>query len=384
MPTVIVEGEKHMLRYANGAFLEHVGAPGEPPLGRSLDEIFPEFVEGVRAVLDRADRASVAPPPDTDDRSANPPRETCPGPWTAWRLNGAEMPPGLLCLQRQDAPERAADLSQEIRQINERLVVAAVREHELLSNERAALLETAQEAIRAKASFLAVISHELRTPLNAVLGYTELLAAEITGPLNPNQKKQLGRIDAGTKRFVGLVEEILLFSRLEAGREEVYLTRVDAFELAQDVVALIAPLVQQAGLSLSINPPERPIFIRTDAAKVRRILLNVLGNAAKYTDAGEVRLDVREIGADVVFAVADTGVGIPTEHLENIFEPFRQVGQVLTRRKGGTGLGLSVCRRLARLLGGDVVAESTPGKGSVFTLRLPMETRARLRSGERH
>jgi signal transduction histidine kinase len=238
------------------------------------------------------------------------------------------------------------------------------------------LVRGLQGANEAKATFLATMSHELRTPLNAIIGYSDLLQAEVGGTLTPQHKQHVGRIGGAARHLLGLIEGILNFARLEAGQEQVRLDSADAGQLATDVVALVDPLARARGLDLRLTVREAPFVIRTDPAKFRQILLNLLSNALKFTQQGAVLMDLRRDDDSVVCTVTDTGIGISREDLEVIFEPFRQVGQVHTHRAPGTGLGLSVSRQLARLLGGDLHAESTPGQGSTFTLRIPAEPSA--------
>ncbi len=246
---------------------------------------------------------------------------------------------------------------------------AEVRERETREAAEAAQAE-AEEANRTKATFLATMSHELRTPLNAIIGYSDLLDAEIAGPLNAAQKEQLGRIDIGARHLLQIIEEILTFSRIEAGREEVQMQPVDLADLARESCRLLEPLAATKSLDLTCHTPGS-LLIETDPGKVRQILLNLLSNAVKFTEIGHVLLEVRSEGDEAVLRTIDTGIGIPLEQQERIFEPFSQIGQALSRQKGGTGLGLSVTQQLARLLGGEIEVESTPGEGSAFTVRLP-------------
>jgi PAS domain S-box-containing protein len=243
-----------------------------------------------------------------------------------------------------------------------------------LAIENAELFQAAAAANRAKSEFLASMSHELRTPLNAILGYTSLLADEITGPVIPAQHEQLLRIRASATHLLGLIDEVLSFSRLEAGREQLSMHDVDARSVLDEAAALVRPMAAAKQLPLEIDPPDEkdePLHLQSDVLKLRQILVNLLTNAVKFTDHGSVRLAARADGDDVLFTVTDTGIGIPLSHLEHVFDAFWQVEQAASRRVGGTGLGLSVTRRLARLLGGDVSVTSVPGQGSTFVVRLP-------------
>jgi signal transduction histidine kinase/ActR/RegA family two-component response regulator len=241
-----------------------------------------------------------------------------------------------------------------------------------LAVENALLYEEAQAASLAKSNFLAVMSHELRTPLNAVIGYTDLMEAEIPGPLTEAQRHNLERIKGSSAHLLHIVEEILTFTRMETNEQRVHLEQVELLSLLRGAAALVEPLAAQKELALGVRVPETPVEMETDPAKVRQILVNLLGNAVKFTDRGEVELSAEVAGGEVVVQVRDTGIGIPPEHLERIWEPFWQVEQTTTRAAEGTGLGLSVARRLARLLRGDLTVESTPGEGSTFTVRLPL------------
>ncbi len=242
-----------------------------------------------------------------------------------------------------------------------------------LAVDNARLYTAALDASETKSEFLATMSHELRTPMNAILGYADLLDAEVAGPLTDAQREQLGRIGASARHLLQLIDEILTFSRIEAGREQVSLERFDLAELARDTAAMLEPMASGKDLRFPVDTSADPLWVLSDPGKVRQILLNLLSNAVKFTDAGEVRLAVRAEGDEAVLRVADTGIGIAPEQQGRIFDAFWQVEQSSIRRAGGTGLGLSVTLHLVDMLSGTVEVSSTPGEGSTFTVRIPLE-----------
>jgi signal transduction histidine kinase len=260
------------------------------------------------------------------------------------------------------------------------LVTRSARVVHAADLQRAQFLEREQEARReaetanrTKGDFLAVMSHELRTPLSAIIGYQELLADGITGPVTELQRHQLGRIKVSARHLLELIDEILTYSRAEAGKEEVQYEVTAVNTMVDDAASLIEPLAADKHVALSVVRLDTPLDIRTDPRKVRQVLVNLLSNAVKFTDAeGSVSLRAHRDGDTLELTISDTGIGIEPDHLDRIFDPFWQVEQKATRRAGGTGLGLSVSRRLARLLGGDVLVTSEPGKGSSFTVLLPV------------
>ena len=229
--------------------------------------------------------------------------------------------------------------------------------------------ERAEAANRSKSDFLATMSHELRTPIGAMTGYTDLVLEGIYGPVTPEQRVHLERVKSVGKHLLNIVEEILLFARVEAGREGTHVTAVDAYQIARDAVAVIDPIAREKGLQLVVSIPSAPAAARTDEVKVRQILINLLGNAVKFTTKGQVSIEARcdDRSGSVVYTIRDTGLGIATSNLERIFEPFTQIENAYSRTQSGTGLGLPVSRRLARMLGGDLTVESQPGVGSTFT-----------------
>ncbi len=241
--------------------------------------------------------------------------------------------------------------------------------------DRAQLGEAARAAAEAKSAFLAMMSHELRTPLNAIMGYTGLLADEVVGPLNETQREQLFRVQDQARHLLSLIEELLSLTRAEGGPGELQFERVAPAALGEEALALLAPMAHRKGLKMEWHPSPANTPLVTDSDKVRQVLAHLLSNAVKFTTAGLVQLEMREVGEGVhravEFIVRDTGPGIPAVDMERIFEPFWQGARTHSQRASGTGLGLHVARRIARLLGGDILVDSHLGNGSTFTLRLP-------------
>jgi PAS domain S-box-containing protein len=246
-----------------------------------------------------------------------------------------------------------------------------VADHAALALWKSRLLEQAQAANEAKSTFLTTMSHELRTPLTALTGYGELLADEILGPLGEGQHEMVERMCSVTQHLATLIDELLTFSSLEAGRETVRADEVLSGDLLRAAVAVVEPLARQKGLAVEVRVPADAPVVRTDPDKVRQILVNLAGNAVKFTEAGTVSLSVTAGEGEVRFGVRDTGIGIAAEARPRLFQPFTQLESGLTRRYGGSGLGLYISSRLAGLLGGRIELQSAPGKGSLFELVLP-------------
>ncbi len=237
----------------------------------------------------------------------------------------------------------------------------------------AQLLEQAQVADRAKSRFLATVSHELRTPLTALSGYEELLADQVIGPLSDSQLDVLERMRSVTQHLAAVIEELLAFSSLDEGREVVRPTDFLAADLVRATAAVVEPMARQKHLGFAIDVPDEPIRMTSDVDKVRQILINLAGNAVKFTDFGEVRIELERREGEIRFTVRDTGIGIAKRDVERLFRPFAQLDAGLTRRHGGTGLGLYISRGLADLLGGRIEFESNQGEGSAFRLVLPSD-----------
>jgi signal transduction histidine kinase len=234
----------------------------------------------------------------------------------------------------------------------------------------------AERANNSKTDFLAVMSHELRTPLTAIMGYEELLSDGITGPVTELQRQQLGRINASARHLLGLIDEILTFARVDIGRERVRWESISVNNTLADAAALVESMATAKKLRLAVTLLDEDQSIQTDGTKMRQMLVNLLSNGIKFTDKGDVHLGCAVSNGILEVSIADTGCGIAAENIEFVFEPFWQAEQTATRKTGGTGLGLSVTRKLARLLGGDVTVASRLGSGTTFLLTLPMKAPA--------
>ncbi|HUF28306.1 MAG TPA: ATP-binding protein [Gemmatimonadaceae bacterium] len=230
----------------------------------------------------------------------------------------------------------------------------------------------AEEANRVKGQFLAAMSHELRTPLNAIGGYAELLEMGVRGPVNEQQRSDLERIQASQKHLLGLISEVLSYAKLETGNVRYAIADVPVRDTLAAVEGFVAPQARAKGLALTIGAVEPGLTVRADPERLRQILVNLLANAVKFTDRGgsiEIRCSATE--AHVRLSVRDTGIGIPGDKLEQVFEPFVQVPADPSRRSEGTGLGLAISRDLARGMGGELTVDSVVGEGSTFVLALP-------------
>ena len=247
-----------------------------------------------------------------------------------------------------------------------------------LAIERAQLMaEEAESANKAKSMFLANMSHEIRTPMNAIIGFAQLMADE---DLPPDQKEYIGMISSAGENLLSLINDILDFSKVEAGRLEISLDDYSLDELCNYMQSLMEPMARRKGIDFAvIKESTLPSVIRTDPIRVRQCLTNLIGNAIKFTKAGYVHLKVsfeQNIEQSLIhFDVEDTGIGISEEKYEQIFHAFSQADGSTTRKFGGTGLGLTISRRLSKLMGGSISVKSQPEVGSVFTFTIPVESK---------
>ena len=275
----------------------------------------------------------------------------------------------------EEAARQAAEVREgELRGVYERLRLQTA-ELELRTQEAEEARHRADEANRAKSEFLAAMSHELRTPLNAIGGYTDLITMGLSGPVSEQQAEQLGRIKRSQEHLLGIINDILNFSRIEAGQLNYDISSVKLYEVVDSVMHMIAPQAHAKGLDIDDSNCRPDIIALADRSKVEQIVINLVSNAVKFTTrGGRITLSCRHVDDHrVAVAVEDTGCGIPADQLDAIFEPFVQVGRSLTTTREGAGLGLAISRDLARAMGGDITVESTVDVGSAFTLILPRD-----------
>jgi PAS domain S-box-containing protein len=348
----VLRGPSHVFEFVNDAYYQIVGR--RELIGRPVFEALPELRgQGFEALIDRVLE-------------------------TGEQFVGREMPAMLVRAPGARPEERLLDLVYYpmVEADGSRSGVIAhgvdVTEHVRARRDVERLLAEAEEANRAKSQFLAVMSHELRTPLNAIGGYAELLEMGVRGPINEAQRADLARIQQSQRHLLGLINQVLNYTRVETGAVRYELEDVPVIEAVAAARALVVPQVAAKGLTYLLTECDPSLRVRADREKLQQILLNLLTNAMKFTDAGgEIRVACIGRGATVPISVSDTGVGIPADKLPSIFDPFVQVDQRLTRPHEGVGLGLAISRDLARGMGGDLTAASTLGAGATFTLVLP-------------
>ncbi|MHB8136540.1 MAG: sensor histidine kinase, partial [Anaerolineaceae bacterium] len=220
--------------------------------------------------------------------------------------------------------------------------------------------------------FLATMSHELRTPLNSIIGFTGILLQKLVGPLSPEQEKQLKMVQSSALHLLNLINDVLDISKIEADQVTIANEEFEINQVFSQCIEKIQPLAKTKGLKLTKNIEHEPLNLVTDKRRVEQILINLLNNAVKFTESGEVVLKSKLDGQLLRISIKDTGIGISPENVHTLFMPFKQIDSGLTRKYEGTGLGLSICKRLVELLGGSIWVESEIGMGSEFIFTLPI------------
>ncbi|MBX3624014.1 MAG: PAS domain S-box protein [Rhizobacter sp.] len=275
---------------------------------------------------------------------------------------------------RKDGTEFPIEISlSPLRTEETSFVMSAIRDISERKRFERALQEKNVElaaANQAKDKFLASMSHELRTPLNAIIGFTGTLLMGLPGPLTPDQYKQLRTVQTSARHLLALINDLLDVAKIEAGKVDLAMAPVDCCAVIDEVVATLRNQAEGKGLQLAAVLPAAPLLWTTDRRALSQIVLNLAGNAVKFTDSGSVTVTLGGTPEALQVTVDDTGVGIPAEEQAKLFVPFSQAGSMRPRAAEGTGLGLHLSQRLAELLGGRITFESTPGQGSRFVLRL--------------
>jgi PAS domain S-box-containing protein len=360
--------------YLNPAASLQNRRPNEELLGRTMPESWPGIeTTNVFAMLRRCMEDRIGVRSETEFAFAD-------GHKGWFDVRAQPVPEGIFVVSVDISERRRAEHA--LRDLNESLERKVIERTRDLDAAKA----RAEAADRVKSAFLATMSHELRTPLNSILGFTGIVLKGMAGPLNAEQQKQLGMVQGSARHLLDLINDVLDISKIEAGQLEVRCLPFDLHTSIARVSGSVLPQLEKKGLSLRVIEPKTLPTMVSDQRRVEQVLLNLLNNAIKFTERGGVTLTVElvdegdssgtgEAVRSVRLRVSDTGIGMRPEDLASLFQPFRQIDSGLQRQHEGTGLGLAICRRLADLLGGTVVAESTLGKGSSFTALLPLERR---------
>ncbi len=237
--------------------------------------------------------------------------------------------------------------------------------------ELAEATEKAKKADQLKSAFLASMSHELRTPLNSIIGFTGILLQGLAGPLNDEQRKQLGMVQNSARHLLALINDVLDISKIEAGELKLSPHEFDLRQSLQKVFQMVAPMAEKKGLGMSLEVGEGVSHVVLDQRRLEQILLNLLNNAVKFTEKGSIKVSCICDGDECMVSVSDTGIGIKPEDIPTLFQPFHQIDTGLARKHEGTGLGLSICKKLISMMGGTIHVSSRWGEGSTFIIRFP-------------
>ncbi len=277
-----------------------------------------------------------------------------------------------LIVHRDHLEELVRERTTRLEEVNESLS-AEIKERIQTLNELAIAKEHAEAADRLKSAFLATMSHELRTPLNSIIGFTGIILQGIVGPLNDEQKKQLNMVKGSAQHLLSLINDVLDISKIEAGQLQIAYENFDLRSVIEKVVETARPLAGKKGLNLSYAISPEIATITADRRRVEQILLNLISNAVKFTETGSVKIECEPEGDMIEIRVVDTGIGIKKEDMQTVFQAFGQIDSGMTRKYEGTSLGLSICKRLVELMGGQIQLTSEWGSGSTFSFSLPKE-----------
>jgi signal transduction histidine kinase/CheY-like chemotaxis protein len=271
----------------------------------------------------------------------------------------------------EEARERLQQLNLQLEETN-RTLEQRVAER---TRELADAKKSAEEANKSKSSFLAKMSHELRTPLNAIIGYSEMMLEDANDDGDAGRAEDLKKVLGAARHLLGLINDVLDISKIEAGKMELYIESFEILQLINEVGTTITPLVQKKSNTLVLDCPEDIGVMQADATKIRQMLLNLLSNSSKFTEKGTITLAVERQpdGETIHMKVSDTGIGMTPEQLGRLFKAFSQADASTASKYGGTGLGLAISKQFARMMGGDITVESTVGVGTTFTVRLPLQ-----------
>jgi PAS domain S-box-containing protein len=360
MDAIISTDEKRRILVFNAAAERLFGVPASEAIGTSVDRFLPEHYRRVHAEHMRRFGAT-----GVTTRSMH----RAPGPLPALRNDGTEFPVEATISQAVVGGRRLFTVL--LRDVTERVRVEEERNRAVQQAEAARI--AAEEANRAKSGFLAAMSHELRTPLNAIAGYVDLMELGIHGPITDAQLHALERVRRNQRLLLVLINDILNFAKIEAGKTDLEVGDVAVAEILAGLDSLIEPQVRAAELRYSCEATNAALQVRGDRERIEQVLLNLLTNAVKFTaPGGSVAVSCDADEAWVHIRVRDSGRGIPAEMLEKIFDPFVQVDRHTHQRsQQGIGLGLAISRELAREMGGELGVESRLGEGSTFTITLP-------------
>jgi signal transduction histidine kinase len=258
------------------------------------------------------------------------------------------------------------------------LQVAVALQNARLYQDQSATVAQLRELDRLKSSFLANMSHELRTPLNSILGFADVMLEELDGPLTENMQNDLGLIYKNGQHLLHLINDVLDMAKIESGKMNLNIEKFNLQEIIEEVTSITAPLASEKNLALYIEPDsDHEVEINADKIRLRQVMINLINNSIKFTEKGKIAIHVAREENNVLISVKDTGLGIPVDLLESVFQEFTQVDTSTTRKVGGTGLGLPISRKLIQMHGGRLWAESSgiEGDGSIFYVFLPIEAK---------